>query len=239
MQTHFMLTKNDETIPDAEAVFREVAASVSAERLPYVGFKTVGLLEGELERLGRAIRADGRRPVVEIVGADAADEVGAARLARRVEADLLIGGTHVDAVLDALGGGGPRYFPTVGDVTSRPGRLVGEVDDLANQAAALEERGASGVMLLAYRYEGDMPALLRAVTGATALPVVCAGSVDGEERISALKAAGVWAFTIGSAVLDRKVVADRSLAAQLDAVLAMADGSVGGAVGSSHGRSAR
>ena len=38
--------------------------------------------------------------------------------------------------------------------------------------------------LLAYRYTGDAPALLRAVVAATDLPVVCAGSIASFDRIA-------------------------------------------------------
>jgi phosphoribosylformimino-5-aminoimidazole carboxamide ribonucleotide (ProFAR) isomerase len=72
--------------------------------------------------------------------------------------------------------------------------------------------------LLAYRYDGDVDALVRAVVGATDLPVICAGSVDSAERIRALDAAGAWAFTIGTAALDGKLVGG-PLAAELEAAL--------------------
>ena len=83
------------------------------------------------------------------------------------------------------------------------------------RAAAL---GVDGINLLAYRYDGDVEALVRAVVGATDLPVICAGSVDSVERIRALDARGAWAFTIGTAALDGKLVGG-PLEAELAAAL--------------------
>jgi NAD(P)H-dependent flavin oxidoreductase YrpB (nitropropane dioxygenase family) len=84
------------------------------------------------------------------------------------------------------------------------------------RAAAL---GVDGINLLAYRYDGDVEALVRAVVGATDVPVICAGSVDSVERIRALEACGAWAFTIGTAALDGALVDGAPLTGQLQAAL--------------------
>ena len=61
---------------------------------------------------------------------------------------------------------------------------------------------------------------MRAVAGATDLPVICAGSVDSAARIRALDDAGAWAFTIGTAALDGELVrAARRSSGQLQAAL--------------------
>ncbi len=36
--------------------------------------------------------------------------------------------------------------------------------------------------------------------------IICAGSINNFERISAVKDLGVWGFTIGSAVFDKKLI---------------------------------
>src|SRR3954454_15507788 len=84
------------------------------------------------------------------------------------------------------------------------------------RAAAL---GVDGINLLAYRYDGDVEALVRAVVGATDLPVICAGSVDSVERIRALEACGAWAFTIRTAALDGALVENAPLSGQLQAAV--------------------
>src|SRR5579871_6378473 len=82
-----------------------------------------------------------------------------------------------------------------------------------------ESLGVDGINLLAYRYDGDVDALVEAVVGATSLPVIAAGSVDSPARIQALAERGVWAFTIGTAALDGKLVDGGSLDEQLRCAL--------------------
>ena len=72
-----------------------------------------------------------------------------------------------------------------------------------------------GINLLAYRYDGDVDALVEAVVEATTLPVIAAGSVDSAERIQALERRGVWAFTIGTAALDGVLLPGEPLERQL------------------------
>ena len=78
-----------------------------------------------------------------------------------------------------------------------------------------EQLGVDGINLLAYRYDGDVDALVEAVVDATSLPVIGAGSVDSPDRIHALAERGVWAFTIGTAALDGKLVEGAPLEEQL------------------------
>jgi hypothetical protein len=87
--------------------------------------------------------------------------------------------------------------------------------------------GVDGINLLAYRYDGDVDGLVEAVVNASTLPVIAAGSVDSAERIRALGERGVWAFTIGTAALDGKLVPGAPLAQQLEYVLAAAAGGNG------------
>ncbi len=64
--------------------------------------------------------------------------------------------------------------------------------------------GVRGLDLLAYRYDGDAEALARAVVETVEVRVIAAGSVDSEERIRNLAEAGVWGFTVGSAIFEGK-----------------------------------
>ena len=66
------------------------------------------------------------------------------------------------------------------------------------------------------------------MANASSLPVIAAGSVDSAQRIRALGERGVWAFTIGTAALDGKLVPGAPLAQQLEYVLAAADGARSG-----------
>jgi phosphoribosylformimino-5-aminoimidazole carboxamide ribonucleotide (ProFAR) isomerase len=91
-------------------------------------------------------------------------------------------------------------------------------------AGRAQELGVEGINLLAYRYDGDVDALVEAVVGGISLPVIAAGSVDSAQRIQALAERGVWAFTIGTAALDGKLLAGAPLHEQLQYVLDVANG---------------
>ncbi len=77
-----------------------------------------------------------------------------------------------------------------------------------------------GINLLAYRHVGNGLAVTRAVQGAVDVPLICAGSIASLERVREISAAGIWAFTIGGAVMDCAIVPGASLGEQVDAVLA-------------------
>ncbi len=89
-------------------------------------------------------------------------------------------------------------------------------------ARRAEAAGVDGINLLAYRYDGDVPALVRAVSEATSLPIIAAGSVDSVARIRELDDLGVWAFTIGTAALDGKLEGEADLQSQLRTALGAA-----------------
>ena len=80
--------------------------------------------------------------------------------------------------------------------------------------------GVSGLDLLAYRYDGDVSALVRSVVGAVDVPVIAAGSMNSEERIRNLADSGIWGFTVGSAIFDGRFARGAPLREQVQAVLA-------------------
>jgi hypothetical protein len=85
-----------------------------------------------------------------------------------------------------------------------------------------ETPGIHGLDLLAYRHAGDVPALMTSVQRESKGPVVVAGSIDRDEGIRAVESAGIWAFTIGGAVLDRCFVPVASYSEQVAHVLRVA-----------------
>ena len=112
-----------------------------------------------------------------------------------------------------------RFFPYIGQVIDHPCLLRGTIDEIAQDARRAEELGVDGINLLAYRYDGDIDALVEAVGNATSLPLIAAGSVDSAERIRALTERQVWAFTVGTAALDGKFVPGAALSEQLEFIL--------------------
>jgi hypothetical protein len=220
----FMLTHDDRTVPNALDVYREIQDT----DLGYVGFKDIGLPTAELAELAAAMRADGREVFLEVVSERLEDELRSIEASIEIRPDWLMGGTHADealAILDRIGPPGtpgrPRYCPFPGRVVGHPSILEGTISEIATSAAELTDRdGVDGLDLLAYRWEGDVPALVRAVVGAASGPVIAAGSVDSAKRIDALASAGAWAFTIGGAIFDRRLPAGPSVREQVDCALA-------------------
>jgi hypothetical protein len=213
----FMLTHSDRTVPNARAVYDEIRSS----GLHYVGFKDIGLPIAELRELARAIRADGREVMLEVVSEDKDEELRSIRAALEIGVDWLLGGTHPDEALEILAGSPARYCPFPGRVIGHPSQLRGSIAEIAADAAALTARpGVHGLDLLAYRYDGDVEALTAAVNERSSGPVIAAGSVDSLERISALTRVGVWGFTIGGAIFDGRFAGAPSVPAQIESVLA-------------------
>ena len=107
----------------------------------------------------------------------------------------------------------------MGRIVGHPCLLRGSIEEIVADTQRAAALGVDGINLLAYRYDGDVEALVRAVTAATDLPVICAGSVDSVERIRALDSAGAWGFTIGTAALDGALVENAPLSGQLQVAL--------------------
>jgi hypothetical protein len=215
MEFIFMLTRSDETIADA----REVYASVAAAGVRHFGCKDVGLPRRELEALLSDIESNGHTSYLEVVSESDEATLASARAAAEIRPDCLIGGTLIEPVQEIIAGTGIKFFPYVGRVVGHPCLLRGSIQEIADDARRVEALGLDGVNVLAYRYDGDVEALVDAVVSNTSLPVIAAGSVDSAERIRALANHGVWAFTIGTAALDGVLLPDEPLHAQLELAL--------------------
>jgi hypothetical protein len=214
----FMLTRDDVTLTDARAVYQSIAGT----GVRHVGCKDVGLPQDELAALMQDIRANGHQTYLEVVSETEEATLASARAAAAIGPDHLIGGTLIEPVQEILAGTGVKFFPYVGRIVGHPCLLRGSIDEIVADTERAAALGVDGINLLAYRYDGDVDALVRAVVGATDLPVICAGSVDSAERIRALDGAGAWAFTIGTAALDGALVDGAPLSGQLQAALGAA-----------------
>lgn len=217
----FMLTRQDRTVANAMDLLPEVLDA----GVQHLGFKDVGLPLPDLQQLADAIRAAGAVSYLEVVSLDEASETASAQAAVALGVDVLMGGTRPEAVLPLLRGTPIRYYPFPGAVTGHPSVLGGSIDDIvasARRMAALE--GVHGLDLLAYRFAGDVPALIHRVVAAVDKPVVIAGSIDRTERIEAAVAGRAAGLTVGTAALDGVFPAPApGLAAQLRCIRGLLD----------------
>ena len=215
----FMLTENDRTVADARKRLDEVLAGGAR----HIGFKDVGLPLSELKILADDIRAAGGRSYLEVVSLDADSELASAKAAVELDVDCLLGGTRAADVVPIIRSHPIRYYPFPGEIVGHPSVLAGTIEDIAESARALADlEGVHGLDLLAYRFQGDVPALMQAVCAASPKPVIVAGSIDREERVLATSKAGAAGFTVGTAALSGEFPADgEGLTAQVQSILAM------------------
>jgi hypothetical protein len=209
----FMLTRGDITIPDA----RDQLPTAVEAGVRHIGFKDIGLPLAEMKVLAAEIRAAGATLYLEMVSLNAEAEARGARTAAELGVDVLMGGVRPDVVEPIIAGTQVRYFPFPGEVVGHPSRLAGDIASIASSAGDLAARDdVHGLDLLAYRFDGDAPALVAAVCAAACgKPVIVAGSIDCDERIAAVVAAGAAGFTVGTAALDAAFRAPPSLREQL------------------------
>ncbi len=211
-----MLTRDDKTVKDAVTIYGDLRHL----GLRHVGCKDIGLPADELAALLGTVRADGHQTHLEVVSETYAATLRSARTAAELLPDYLIGGTLIEPIQEIIAGTPIRFFPYVGRIVGHPCLLRGTVAEICDDARRAEAAGVDGINLLAYRYDGDVPALVEAVVGATELPVICAGSIISSEQIRLLDELGVWAFTVGTAVLDRQFADGLPIPEQVEAVLA-------------------
>ncbi|WP_192257978.1 4-hydroxythreonine-4-phosphate dehydrogenase [Mesorhizobium silamurunense] len=221
----FMLTQNDVTVPDARAVFEEI----SDLPIPFVGFKDIGLPVHELKALADSIRANGQEVMLEVVSQTKDDELRSIRAGLEIGVDYILGGTHTEEAVEILAGSGLKYMPFPGTIVGHPSRLTGAPEEIVASARALCTRqGVAGLDLLAYRFDGNVEALIANVIASIDLPLIVAGSIASVERIKTVSGLGAWGFTIGGAVFDRAFLGERTLRGQLQTILDAAGKAVAG-----------
>lgn len=210
-----MLTRDDVTVRDAHAIL-ELALAAGVK---HVGFKDIGLPTEEMAELVNTIQAAGRKAHLEVVSLTEEEERGSLLIGRDLGFDYVLGGTRWRVGAEILQGTGIEYFPYAGSVIGHPGKLDGSVQEILADVERMRF-AVSGVNLLAYRdLRGQGDHIVREVCAASPIPVLVAGAVASVDRIRYVSEAGAWGFTIGAAVLDRKVVPGANVTVQLRTVL--------------------
>ncbi len=212
-----MLTRSDQTVPDALEVLEEIAPLP----LTHLGFKDVGVPAATLRELVARIRDRGATSYMEVVSTTPEACLNSARVARDIGVDRLLGGTQVDEVLAILAGSKTSYHPFPGKPFSHPTKLGGSAAEVEADCRRYAAKGCAGVDLLAYRAtDADPLELVRAARRGTPGFLLVAGSVANAAQIKAVAEAGADAFTIGSAAFDGSFAPLMgSLRSQLRAIL--------------------
>jgi hypothetical protein len=219
MEFIFMLTHADSTVPDAESVLKQVAAT----GLRFVGFKDIGTTPDGRRRLIDIAHEASLEVMIELVSPDRSTELASLDSAVSAGADWILGGTQVEAGCAAVRGTSIKYCPFPGLIVGHPSVLRGTIQSIAGEAKAhVDHDEVFGVDLLAYRHaDADPVELIAAVAASCApAPVIVAGSISTAQQVQAVAGAGAWGFTIGSAIFDRltsdEIAVDESVKAVLD-----------------------
>ena len=118
-----------------------------------------------------------------------------------------------------------KYLPFPGKIVGHPSVLEGTIDEITKSAIDLSSNQyVYGLDLLSYRFKGNVEELIKSVVNKTKVPIVSAGSIDGEEKIKIVSALGVWAFTVGSAAFEKKFAnGSSSIVDQLEDILKLSN----------------
>lgn len=195
-----MLTRNDETILQAQDIFIQCQSS----KAKFWGMKEKPLPEKKMKALYQLMRECGKTTFLEVVAYTEEEGLMGAKLAVACGVDILMGTVFSDIINAYCKAHALKYMPFVGKVSGRPSVLSGSLEAMIAEANTYLAKGAFGVNLLGYRYAGDATALSREFVKAIDAPVCLAGSIDSMHRLEEVREAAPWAFTIGSAFYNQK-----------------------------------
>ena len=212
----FMLTHYDVTVPNAIEVFEEVKDTI----VSFVGFKDIGLPFEKMRKLVNIIKKEEKEVIFEAISLTKEGCLRSVDTAIKLGVDYFIGGIYLKSILKLLRSNGIKYFPYVGKVVDHPCLLRGSIQEVVDGAREAAASGVDGINLLAYRYSGDIDRLMDSIKSFVDTPLIVAGDINSFERINKVVRWGVWGFTIGSAIFERKFSNSRSIADQLTAVMA-------------------
>jgi hypothetical protein len=211
-----MLTKDDITIADCLSAYEQVRDT----DVKWVGFKDIGPGTDTLRELTRRIHADGRHAVLEVVSEDQQAEMRSVSGGTDLGVDLIMGGTRVRQTAPVSARSGISYYPFAGTVQGHPSRLAGTLSDIVASAKEISSHpDVSGLDLLAYRWLGDVPELIRQVVAAVDVPVVVAGSIHAPARFAAARNGGAWGLTVGTAAVTGELMPGGSFRDQVNMAL--------------------
>jgi len=214
-----MLTHHDVTVPDA----LDLLQNVSKSGLKCAGCKDIGLEVQKLRLLFSNMKAAGMKSFLEVVTMKEEEHFRGVDIALEIGAGHLIGGMpqFTEKTIEYLKHkkNPPKFFPYIGKIVGHPCLLRGSLEEIVEDAKRTQKAGADGINLLAYRYDGDVSELVRKVKTVIQIPLIVAGNVDSVERIRELNKLGVWAFTIGGAIMEKKFAGTADEQDQIKAVL--------------------
>ncbi|MGM0366515.1 MAG: hypothetical protein ACQEP5_08270 [Actinomycetota bacterium] len=211
-----MFTHNDVTVEDALDYFDKVKDL----DVDYYGFKEIGLAPDNMKKLVDAIHSIGKEAFLEVVEYEEDKIKAPAEMAVDMGFDCLMGTIYYPSIWDIIDKK-IRYFPFCGKIYGRPSVLDGTIEEITDDARKLEDAGADGFDILAYRYKypDKVDRLVSSLKKAVSIPIVSAGSINSFQRLEQTIDHGVWGFTIGGAFFEKKFVPQGSFRDNVAAVV--------------------
>lgn len=215
-----MLTHNDQTVNNAIDIFED------CKELPVKnwGFKDVGLDKSSMHKLIDNMKEAGKTTFLEIVTYTEDECMAGARLAVDFGFHYLMGTLYYDSVHEYIKTKEMKYFPFCGDVEGSPSVLKGTNEEIITDAKEMIKKGVEGFDLLAYRHVIDGQKLAEDFCSAIDVPVIIAGSINSYEKIEIVSKIDPWAFTMGSALIEKKFNSSGTFKENLELVLSFMDG---------------
>lgn len=210
-----MLTHHDQTVKNAAEVF----ATCSELPIEFWGFKDVGLPKQQMTELVSMMRMANKKTFLEVVTYSEEECLNGAKLAVESGFHYLMGTIFYPKVWEYLRSKDIIYLPFVGKVSGSPSILEGSTKEIIEEGLKYMKLGVKGIDLLAYRHVDDPETLAREFAASLPGIVVIAGNVASRERIQFVEDIGAWAFTMGSALFDKKFVQDGSFRENLEKVI--------------------
>ena len=208
-----MLTHNDLTVRNAKEVF----LACSSVPVQYWGFKDIGLPTEEMTELVGIMKDHGKTTFLEVVSLREEECMRGARIAVDCGVDYLMGTVYYDSVFRYLREQGTKFFPFCGKISGHPSVLEGTPEEIVADGKGLQEKGVSGIDILAYRHATAGEEISKKLVAALSIPVVIAGNIDSFSRIDTMKEINPWGFTIGSALFSKRFVPDGTVCENLTA----------------------
>lgn len=171
-----------------------------------------------MKALTAAMKVAGKTTFLEVVTYDETSCLDGAQTAIDCGFDYLMGTIYYDSVAKLLRDNGMDYLPFVGKVSGSPSILEGTNEEIIQNAKDLMAKGIKGFDILAYRHVVDGEKLAYDFCKAVDAKICIAGSINSFARIDTMFDIGPWTFTMGSALFEKKFVADGSFRENLQAV---------------------
>jgi len=146
-----------------------------------------------------------------------------AKVAKEFGFDYLMGTLFYDSVYQFIKENNIKYLPFCGKVSQSPSILEGTNREIIDEAKELLEKGVDGFDLLAYRHTIDGEKLAKEFCDEIDASTVIAGSIDSFARLDTMSEISPWAFTMGSALFNKRFVEEGTFLQNLSSVVEYMD----------------